>query len=140
MIFRFRVKGKNIKYIGEASFKQKIDLYQNAKAILFPTQYVETFGLVMIEAMACGTPVIGWDIGSVPEIINNGKTGFVVKSVAEMIKAIKVIDVISREETRKRAEMYFSVEKMVSGYERIYERIIKEHHYKKEKNNHNNHR
>lgn len=135
------IDGEKVKFIGEASFKQKIELYQNAKALLFPTQYVETFGLVMIEAMACGTPVIGWNKGSVSEIVNNGKTGFVIKSVAEMIKAIKVIDAISREETRKRAETYFSIEKMVSSYEKIYERVIQEHLYKKEKNNnnHNNH-
>ncbi|MBU3935004.1 glycosyltransferase family 4 protein [Patescibacteria group bacterium] len=126
------IDGEKIKYIGEANFKQKIELYQNAKALLFPTQYWETFGLVMIEAMACGTPVIGWDKGSVPEIVNNGKTGFVIKSVAEMIKAIKVIDVISREETRKRAEAYFSIEKMVSGYEKIYKRIIEEDKFKKQ--------
>jgi len=135
------IDGKNIKYVGEASFKEKIELYQNAKALLFPTQYVETFGLVMIEAMACGTPVIAWNKGSVPEIVSNGKTGFVIKSVAEMVKAIKVIDAISREETRKRAETYFSIEKMVSGYEKIYERVIQEHLYKKEKKNNkqNNH-
>lgn len=128
------IDGKNIRYVGEASFKQKIELYQNARAVFFPTQYVETFGLVMIEAMACGTPIIGWNKGSVSEIVANGKTGFVVKSVAEMIRAIKVIDAISREETRKGAEMYFSIEKMVSGYEKIYERVIQEHRYKKEKN------
>lgn len=125
------IDGKNIRYVGEADFRAKIELFKNAKAVLFPTQYDEVFGLVMIEAMACGTPVIGWDKGSVPEIINHGKTGFVVKSVAEMIKAIKVIDTISREETRKRAELYFSIEKMVEGYIKIYARIIEEKKYKR---------
>jgi glycosyltransferase involved in cell wall biosynthesis len=130
------IDGKNIRYVGEADFKTKIELYKNAKAVLFPTQYDEVFGLVMIEAMACGTPIIGWDKGSVSEIINHGKTGFVIKSVPEMIKAITVIDAISREETRKRAEMYFSIKKMVEGYTKIYTRIIEEKKYKK--NNSNN--
>jgi len=125
------IDGKNIKYVGEADFKTKIELYKNAKAVLFPTQYDEVFGLVMIEAMACGTPVIGWNKGSVPEIINNGKTGFVVKNIAEMARAISAINTISREETRKRAELYFSIEKMVEGYAKIYARIIEEKKYKK---------
>lgn len=128
------IDDKNIRYVGEADFKQKIELLQNAKAVLFPTQYNESFGLVMIEAMACGTPIIGWKNGSVPEIIADGKSGFVVDSVPEMIKAIKVINAIDREETRKRAEQYFSIEKMVSGYAKIYDRVISECLYKKTKN------
>jgi len=109
------IDGKNIRYVGEANFDQKIEYLQNAKAVLFPTQYDEVFGYVMIEAMACGTPVIGWRSGAVPEVVRDGHTGYVVQSVNEMSKAIKSIDKISREETRKRAEMYFSVNKMVSG-------------------------
>lgn len=129
------IDGKNIRYVGETDFKAKIELLKNAKAVLFPTQYDEVFGLVMIEAMSCGTPVIGWDKGSVPEIINHGKTGFVVKSVAEMTNAIKVIDTISREATRKRAELYFSIEKMVKGYAKIYARIVEEKKYKQNNGN-----
>ena len=128
------IDGKNIRYIGEAGFKEKIELYQNAKAVLFPTQYREIFGLVMIEAMACGTPVIGWKKGSVAEIISDKKTGFVVNSIDHMVNAIKSIDSISREETRKRAELYFSIKKMVSSYERVYQRVIGEHLYKRNGN------
>ncbi len=129
------VDGDKVKYVGETGLKEKIKLYQNAKAVLFPTQYEEAFGLVMIESMACGTPVIGWNKGSVPEVISDGKTGFVVSSIPDMVKAIKSVDSISREHTRKRAEQYFSVEKMVSGYEKVYSRVVGEWKYKKEKNN-----
>ena len=67
------IDGKMVSYVGEADFNKKIDLLKNAKALFFPTQYDEIFGLVMIEAMACGTPVIGWNNGSVPEIIQDKK-------------------------------------------------------------------
>jgi glycosyltransferase involved in cell wall biosynthesis len=118
------INGKTITYVGEANQDQKIELLQGAKALLFPTQYDETFGLVMIEAMACGTPVIGWKNGSVPEVVSDGKTGYVVDSVEGMVKAIQSIQLISREATRHRAEVYFSQQKMTQGYLRVYERVI----------------
>ncbi len=127
------IDGANIIYIGEQGVEDKIKWLQGAKALLFPTQYQEQFGYVMIEAMSCGTPVIGWNNGAVPEVIQNGRTGFVVKSVEDMVNAIKNIDKISREETRKRAEIYFSVKKMVSGYQKVYKRIIDESNFKKKK-------
>jgi glycosyltransferase involved in cell wall biosynthesis len=118
------INGKTVRYVGIANEEQKIELLQGARALLFPTQYDETFGLVMIEAMSCGTPVIGWKNGSVPEVVAHKQTGFIVESVAEMVKAIKSIDDISREATRHRAEVYFSRQKMTQGYLRVYERII----------------
>jgi glycosyltransferase involved in cell wall biosynthesis len=121
------IDGKMIRYVGEANFETKIDLLKNARGLLFPTQYEEVFGLVMIEALACGTPVIGWNKGSVPEVIQDRHTGYVVNSVDEMVKAIQNLHKISREECRKRAELYFSVEKMVAGYEIVYLRVIEEH-------------
>lgn len=120
------IDGKNIRYVGEANLERKIELYQNAKALLFPTQYDEVFGLVMIEAMSCGTPVIGWNNGAVPEVVQHGETGFVVSSVEEMTRAINDIDAIERKACRERVEKLFSVEKMVQGYLKVYERIIKE--------------
>lgn len=120
------IDGVNIRYVGQANLEQKIQYLKNAKAVLFPSQYNEVFGLVMIEAMACGTPVIAWKNGSVPEVIKNRKTGYIVKSVEEMVKAINKIDKISREETRKRAEDFFSIEKMVAGYEKVYAKIIED--------------
>jgi len=127
------IDGANIIYIGEQSAEEKIKWLQGAKALLFPTQYQEQFGYVMIEAMSCGTPVIGWNNGAVPEVIQDGRTGYVVNSVEEMIGAIQNIDKISREETRKRAEIYFSVKKMVAGYQKVYQRIIDESNFKKNK-------
>jgi glycosyltransferase involved in cell wall biosynthesis len=127
------IDGVNISYIGEQGAEEKIAWLQNAKALIFPTQYQEQFGYVMIEAMSCGTPVIGWDNGAVPEVIQEGKSGFVVSSVAEMVEAIKNIDTISRHETRKRAEIYFSVKKLVSGYQKVYRRIISEYKFRKKK-------
>ena len=118
------IDGKQIKYIGEVGLKKKNELLSNAKAVLFPTIWEEPFGLVMAEAMATGTPVIGFKKGSVPEVIKNGKTGFVVKNDKEMIKAIKNINKIDRAECRKHVEKYFTVEKMVDGYERIYSRLV----------------
>ncbi|HYF97821.1 MAG TPA: glycosyltransferase, partial [Coxiellaceae bacterium] len=103
------------------------------KALLFPTQVDETFGLSMIEALASGTPVIGWDNGSVAEVIQDRYTGYVVNSLDGMVKAIKSIDRISREACRERAQKFFSVEKMVGGYEKVYLRVIEEHRAKQKK-------
>lgn len=125
-----KIDGKLIQYVGEADYNKKKELLQNAKALLFPTQVLETFGLSMIESLASGTPVIGWNNGSVQEVIQDRHTGYVVDSVDGMVKAIQNINKISRDECRKRAEMFFSVEKMVTGYERVYLRIIEEHREK----------
>lgn len=125
------IDGKNVRYVGEANFEQKIELLQNASALLFPTQYDETFGLVMIEAMACGTPVVGWNKGSVGEVVKDGVTGYVVREVSGMVKAINAIDKLNREESRKRVQMFFSAEKMVSGYEQVYLRLIEEYRARK---------
>ncbi len=122
-----QIDGKLISYIGQADFETKIEYLRNAKALLFPTQYDEVFGLVMIEAMACGTPVIAWNKGSVPEVIQDGYTGYIVNNVDAMVKGIKNIDKINRQACRDRAERFFSVEKMVSGYEKVYLRTIEEH-------------
>lgn len=127
------IDGKKVRYVGETNFKEKINYLKNAKAVLMPSQIDETFGYVLIEAMSCGTPAIGWNRGAIPEIISPNKTGYVVSTIQDMAQAIKSIDKISREETRKRAERYFSVEKMVSGYSKIYQRIIEEHQFKNNK-------
>jgi len=116
-----------IKYIGEISHSQLSNFYGQARACLYPIEWEEPFGLVMVEAMACGTPVIAFDRGSVREIIKDGKTGFVVKDVNEMIKAMKMVDRIDRRECRKWVENNFTVEKMVDAYEKLFYQIIESH-------------
>lgn len=118
------IDGKTVRYVGEQSMEGKIELIQNAKALIFPTQCNEVFGYVMIEAMACGTPVIAWNNGSVPEVVKHGVSGFVVNSVDEMITAIKSVNELDRSNCRQRAVDLFSIEKMVSGYERVYNKIL----------------
>ncbi|MBL7150214.1 MAG: glycosyltransferase family 4 protein [Candidatus Pacebacteria bacterium] len=115
---------KNIIYLGEVSFSKAIKLYRNAKSLLFPIKWEEPFGLVMIEAMACGTPVIAYPNGAVPEVIKDKKTGFIVKNVKEMAEAIKNIDKINRKKCRERVEKYFSVEKMVDNYQKLIKKFI----------------
>lgn len=113
------IDGKQIKYIGEVKGKKRIDSIKYAKALLFPIKWPEPFGLVMIEAMACGTPVIAYPNGAVAEVIKNKETGFIVKNVNEMVKAIKKIETIDRKKCRERVEKYFSIEKMVNNYEKL---------------------
>lgn len=119
------IDGKTV--IWEPVVKQEhlVGHYQTAKALLFPIHWEEPFGLVMIEAMACGTPVIAYNHGSVPEIVVDGKTGYIVDDVDGMVGAIKRIGKIDRAVCRKHVEKYFTIEKMVSGYEKVYEGIIR---------------
>lgn len=118
------LKRKNIKYAGFLPYGKTYKLYQEAKALLCPIQWEEPFGLTFIESMACGTPVIAFDRGSAREVIKDGKTGFVVKNIEEMIEAIKKIDQIDRKECRKWVEENFTIERMVNDYEKIYYQIL----------------
>ncbi len=115
---------KNIKYIGNIPYEKTNEHYKKARALLCPIQWEEPFGLTFIEAMACGTPVIAFDRGSVKEVIKNGKTGFIVKNLAEMNAAIKKIGSINRSECRKWVEQNFTIEKMASDYEKIFLKIL----------------
>ncbi len=115
---------KDVVYSGEVSISKAIEFYKNAKALLFPIKWEEPFGLVMIEAMSCGTPVIAYPNGAVLEVVKDKKTGFIVRNVKEMAEAIKNIDQIDRSACRKRVEDLFSYQKMVSGYEKVYQEIL----------------
>ena len=118
-----RLNDDNISFRGQVNFQEKVELLKNAKALIFPIDRREPFGLVMIEAMACGTPVIGFRKGSVPEIIEHGKTGFVADTPEEMIKAIERLPEINRKTCRKTVEEKFSLKQMVDKYEKIYEEL-----------------
>lgn len=119
------INNKNIKYGGFARYDKISEIYGKAKALLCPIDWEEPFGLTFIEAMACGTPVIAFDRGSASEVIKDGKTGYVVKDLNGMVKAIKKIDQIDRNECRKWVEEKFTVEKMVDDYEKVYYKILK---------------
>ena len=118
-----RLNDEHISFRGQVNFQEKVELLKNAKALLFPIDRQEPFGLVMIEAMACGTPVVGFKKGSVPEIIEHGKTGFVADTPEEMIKGIERISAIDRTVCRKTVEEKFTLKQMVDKYEEIYSKI-----------------
>jgi len=118
------IDGKLIQLIGEVSDQEKNTLYGNALGFLNPIKWNEPFGLVMAESMATGTPVISFRNGAAPEIIEDGKSGFIVDTVDEMVEKIKVISTINRAECRKQIEDSFSTKKMVDGYESVYNQIL----------------
>jgi len=113
-----------VEFVGEIGDEEKSEFLGNAYALLFPIDWCEPFGLVMIEAMACGTPVVAYRQGSVPEVIDNGVTGFVVESIEEAIRALKQIDHLDRKRCREIFEERFSVERMTRDYIKIYEKLI----------------
>jgi glycosyltransferase involved in cell wall biosynthesis len=113
-----------VEYIGEISEDEKSAFLGNAAALLFPIDWPEPFGLVMIESLACGTPVIAWRGGSVPEVLTDGETGFVCDSVEECIQAVKRIPEISRYRCREIFERRFSASRMAMDYLNIYHQIV----------------
>lgn len=113
-----------IEYIGEIDDAQKSEFLGNALAVLFTIEWPEPFGLVMIESMACGTPVIARPYGSVREIMRHGVTGLIAHDVDEMVAAVKQIESISREACRAEFEARFAVDVMAARYERLYEQLI----------------
>ena len=119
-----RLDDGNIKFVGQVGFDEKIELMKNAYASLFPIEVREAFGNVMIESMACGTPVVAFNRGSVPEIIEDGKTGFVVNNEEEMVNSVSKIDLLDRMVCRKAVENKFTLDHMVINYERVYEKIL----------------
>lgn len=115
-----------IEYVGEIGEAEKDEFLGCAYALLFPIEWPEPFGLVMIEAMACGTPIIARLQGSVPEVMEHGVTGFVVKDVENAVQAVKNISLISRKNCRQVFENQFSAQRMAEDYIRIYEQLIED--------------
>lgn len=112
----------NVEYVGEIGEREKAKFLGEARALLFPIDWCEPFGLVMIEAMACGTPVIGWNCGSVPEVIDNGVTGFIVGSIDDAVVAVERAFALDRRDVRARFEERFTVERMARDYVDLYSR------------------
>lgn len=113
-----------VEYLGEVGDSEKKELLANAKAMVFPITWSEPFGLVMIEALASGTPVIAFARGSVPEVIEHGKTGFLCRNTDDAAAMINQIDTIDRRMCRDQFEKRFSVEAMADGYLRAYNTLI----------------
>ncbi|MCJ2071270.1 glycosyltransferase family 4 protein [Methylobacterium sp. J-030] len=116
--------GADATYLGPVDDARKGELLGGARALLFPIDWPEPFGLVMIEAMACGTPVVAWDRGSVPEIVEDGVTGFVVASEAEAAAALARIGQLDRARVRRRFEERFTAERMARDYLALYRRLL----------------
>lgn len=114
----------HVEYLHEIGEPEKGPLLANAKALLFPIDWPEPFGIVLIEAMACGTPIIAYAHGSVPEIIEHGKTGFVVNSIDKAVEALRNIHLINRQECRATFEKRFSDLVMAKNYMHLYERTL----------------
>ena len=115
-----------VEFIGEINDSQKPAFLSGAHALLFPIDWPEPFGLVMIESMACGTPVIAFNRGSVPEVIDNGLTGFIVHDEATAIAAVERIGELDRTRVRQQFERRFSARRMAEDYLEIYEELCME--------------
>jgi glycosyltransferase involved in cell wall biosynthesis len=110
----------HVAYVGEISEAEKARFLGAARALLFPIDWPEPFGLVTVEAMACGTPVIAWRRGSVPEVIDDGVSGFIVDSVDAAVDAVARIDTLQRAAIRNHFETRFTAERMARDYVEIY--------------------
>ncbi|MBN8898829.1 MAG: glycosyltransferase, partial [Rhodospirillales bacterium] len=117
------VDGRQIEMIGEIGDHEKAEFLSGAHALLLPIDWPEPFGLVMIEAMACGTPVVAFPAGSVPEIVEHGRTGFIVRNETEAVAALGRLDTLSRTAIRGRFEERFTSRRMAEDYLAVYRRL-----------------
>jgi glycosyltransferase involved in cell wall biosynthesis len=121
------VDGRLITYFGEADFAAKVALYGGARALLYPIQAREPFGLVLAEAMACGTPVVALDRGAVREVVDDGVTGLVFDDLEQMVNELPRVFDLDRRRVRTQAVARFGVSRMVDGYLAVYERVVEAH-------------
>ncbi|TQM64211.1 glycosyltransferase family 4 protein [Humibacillus xanthopallidus] len=119
-VIRPLIDGRDVEYLGELGDEEKNELLGSAHALLFPVDWPEPFGLAMTEAMACGTPVLALRRGSVPEVVEDGVTGFVRDSEEELAEVAGAVSRLSRRACRERVERLFSVDVMADGYEAVY--------------------
>jgi len=120
------VDGKQIQFLGEADQRMKRELYEKAYCMVLPLRWEEPFGLVMVEAMACGTPVVAFQRGAAAEIVVDGETGYLVDELDEMVEAVRQIDRIDPRRCRRHVEANFSPSHMAEGYLRVYQQIIRQ--------------
>ncbi len=112
-------------YLGEVSHERKLELLAGASALLFPIRWNEPFGMVMIEAMACGTPVLAFPEGAAPEVVDDGKTGFLCHDEAEMVEALGRLGELKRSDCRLAVEGYFSTDRMVAEHVDLFETLVR---------------
>ena len=112
-----------VEFVGEIGDDEKAAFLGNSLALLFPIDWPEPFGLVMIEAMACGTPVIAWSCGAVPEVVDEGVTGYMVDSVEEAVAAVDAARALDRAKVRATFERRFTARRMASDYVEVYKRL-----------------
>lgn len=118
------IDGRLVRYVGPVDDRQKNVLLGSARALLMPILWEEPFGIVMAEAMACGTPVIGFRRGAVPEIVTHKETGYIVDTTEEMIEAVNRVASIDRSDVRLRCEEHFSDDRICSAYLKVYQSMI----------------
>jgi glycosyltransferase involved in cell wall biosynthesis len=118
------VDGTRVVYAGEADYDTKVRLYGGARALLYPVQAREPFGLVLAEAMACGTPVAALDLGAVREVVDDGVTGVIAENLDEMTALLPRVLALDRRRVRERAVARFGVDRMVGEYEAVYRRLV----------------
>jgi glycosyltransferase involved in cell wall biosynthesis len=121
-----QIDGTQVQYVGPVDLKQKVKLLSRARGLLNPITWEEPFGMVMIEAMAIGCPIISFARGAAPEIIVHGKTGFLVNDVEEMVRYIPRITEIDRGTTRRHIELKFSARAMAENYVQVYRKVIQQ--------------
>jgi glycosyltransferase involved in cell wall biosynthesis len=123
-VIRPLLDDSGVEFVGEIGDSEKSGFLGGAMALLTPVQWPEPFGLVMIEAMACGTPVIGYARGSVPEIVEQGVTGFIVSGVRQAVEAVRAVAAISRQRCRDHFVRRFSAARMCEDYIGVYSRLL----------------
>jgi glycosyltransferase involved in cell wall biosynthesis len=116
--------GPDAIYLGEVPHERKLELLAGARALLFPIRWNEPFGMVMLESMACGTPVLAFPEGAVPEVVEDGRTGFLCDDEAEMAEAVSRVARLRREDCRAATENYFSVDRMVAQHVELYQELV----------------
>jgi glycosyltransferase involved in cell wall biosynthesis len=121
------VDGRQIVYYGEADFEAKVKLCGAARALLYPVQSGEPFGLVLAEAMACGTPVAALDRGAVREVVDPGVTGMIFDTLDDMVEGLPRVLALSRRGVRDHAVARFGVDRMVDEYVAVYQRLVRAH-------------
>lgn len=125
-VIKPQIDGEQVRFVGEVSLTEKWNLFSKAEAFLFPIEWPEPFGLVMIESMAAGTPVLAFPEGSVPEVVVDGITGFIVNNVDEMVACLDKLGQIDPRACRQHVQEKFSVKKATDGYEEVYRKVLEE--------------